>query len=208
MKLAFAIAFAAALLQAASTPAVTYSKSFPGSVPAYVEIEVASDGKATYRETPDDPNPINYQMSDEDTKAIFELCEKLEQFKRPLDANLKVAFMGKKTFRYVNGAEKHEVTFNYSQDEDARLLLDRFEKVSETQSLYFDLERTIRFDKLGVQKSLLQIETALDKKRLVSPERFLPLLDRIAKNETYMHMARERAASLADFFRKEKAKPE
>jgi hypothetical protein len=196
------------VLAAADLPKVTYSKSFPGSVPAYVEIEVASNGKAVYRETPNDPNPINYQMPEEDTKAIFELCDKLDHFKRPLDANLKIAFMGKKTFRYQNGAEKSETTFNYSQDEDAKALLDRFEKVSETQSLYFDLERTIRFDKLGVNKSLLQLETALDKKRLIGPERFLPLLDRIAKNETYMHMARERAAALADFFRKDKAKPE
>ena len=197
-----------AVLAAAQAPRVTYSKSFPGSVPPYVEIEVSSDGKAVYKEMPNDPNPIAYQMPDDDTKAIFELCGKLEHFKRPLDANLKVAFMGKKTFKYENGAEKSETTFNYSQDEDAKLLLDRFEKVSETQSLYFDLERTMRFDKLGVQKSLLQIEAALDRKRLIGGERFLPLLDRVAKNETYMHMARERAAALADFFRKDKAKAE
>lgn len=207
MKIWIALAFVA-VLAAADGPKVTYSKSFPGSVPAYVEIEVASDGKAIYRETPNDPNSIGYQMPEDDTKAIFELCEKLERFKRPLDANLNVAFMGKKTFKYENGAEKSETTFNYSQDEDAKLLLDRFEKVSETQSLYFDLERTVRFDKLGVQKSLLQVEAALDRKRLIGGERFLPLLDRIAKNETYMHMARERAAALADFFRKDKAKAE
>ena len=207
MKFWIILAFGA-VLAASGTPKVTYSKSFPGSVPAYVEIEVASDGKAVYKETPNDPNPIGYQMPEDDTKAIFELCEKLERFKRPLDANLNVAFMGKKTFKYENGAETSETTFNYSQDEDAKLLLDRFEKVSETQSLYFDLERTIRFDKLGVQKSLLQIEAALDRKRLIGGERFLPLLDRIAKNETYMHMARERAAALADFFRKDKAKAE
>jgi hypothetical protein len=207
MKLATVFAFSA-LLTAADLPKVTYSKSFPGSVPPYVEIEVASDGKAFYREAPKDPNPIGYQMPEEDTKAIFELCEKLQHFKNSLDANLKVAFMGKKTFKYENGAEKSETSFNYSQDEDAKALLDRFEKISETQSLYFDLERTVRFDKLGVHSSLLKIETALDKKRLIGGERFLPLLDRVAKNETYMHMARERATALAEYFRKDKAKPE
>jgi hypothetical protein len=207
MKFCIALAWVT-VLAGADLPKVTYSKSFPGSVPAYVEIEVASDGKAIYRETPNDPAPINYQMPEDDTKAIFELTDKLEHFKRPLDANLKVAFMGKKTFRYVNGAEKNETTFNYSMDEDAKALLDRFEKVSETQSLYFELERTIRFDKLGVQKALLQIEMAIDRKRFIGGDRFLPLLDRIAKNETYMHMARERAASLADYFRKDKPKPE
>jgi hypothetical protein len=207
MKLWIALVFGS-LLVAGDLPKVTYSKSFPGSVPAYVEITVASDGKAIYKESPDDKQPIAYQMPEDDTKAIFELADKLQHFKNPLDANLKVAFMGKKTFRYENGAEKSESTFNYSMDEDAKALLDRFEKVSETQSLYFDLERTIRFDKLGVNKSLLQIEMAIDRKRFIGGERFLPLLDRVAKNETYMHMARERAASLADFFRKDKPKPE
>ena len=59
----------------------------------------------------------------------------------------------------------------------------------------------VRFDRLGVNRSLLQVEAAFDRKRLVAPERFLPLLDRIAKNDSYLHMARERAASLADFIR-------
>ena len=41
-----------------------------------------------------------------------------------------------------------------------------------------------------------------DRKRLVAPEQFLPLLDRIAKNESFLHMARERAAALAEAIRK------
>jgi hypothetical protein len=207
MKFCIVLAFSSFLF-GASLPRITYSKSFPGSVPPYVAVEIASDGTTVYRETPDDANPITFQMSPEDTKEIFDLAEKLDHFKRPLDANLKIAFMGTKTFRFEDGTGKYETKFNYSQDEDAKTLLDKFERVTETQMLYFDLERTIRFDKLGVNRALLQLEMALDRKRLVGRERFLPLLDRIAKNETYMHMARERAASMADFFRKEKAKPE
>jgi hypothetical protein len=207
MKFCIALAFSS-LLFGASLPKITYSKSFPGSVPPYVAVEIASDGSTVYRETPDDANPITFQMSPEDTKEIFDLAEKLDHFKRPLDANLKIAFMGTKTFRFEDGSGKTETKFNYSQDEDAKALLDKFERVTETQMLYFDLERTIRFDKLGVNRALLQLEMALDRKRLVGRERFLPLLDRIAKNETYMHMSRERAAAMADFFRKEKAKPE
>jgi len=41
---------------------------------------------------------------------------------------------------------------------------------------------------------------------LMAPEQFLPLLDRIIKNESYMHIARERAASLADSIRKPQEK--
>ena len=44
----------------------------------------------------------------------------------------------------------------------------------------------------------------MENKRVVAPEQFLPMLDRIARNETYMHTARERAAELADAIRKPK----
>ena len=50
---------------------------------------------------------------------------------------------------------------------DARLLHDWFERITETQRLQFDLERTAKFDRLGVNKTLLQIESAFDRKRLV-----------------------------------------
>jgi hypothetical protein len=42
----------------------------------------------------------------------------------------------------------------------------------------------------------------------VAPEQFLNLLDRVAKNESYLHMARERAALLAQMFREGKPKTE
>lgn len=52
--------------------------------------------------------------------------------------------------------------------------------------------------------ALLLLETSWDKKRLVAPGQFLPMLDRIAKNETYMHTARLRAAAIADAIRANK----
>ena len=78
--------------------------------------------------------------------------------------------------------------------------------MTETQQLLFDFERTARFDKLGVNNSLLKIEAAWDRKRLVGPSRFLPLLDRVAKNDSYLNMARDRAAALAAAFRAPKPK--
>jgi hypothetical protein len=163
-------------------------------------------GEAVYKEAPDDQDPISFKVSPEDTNEIFNLIEKLDRFKRPLESNLKVANMGMKTFRFEDGATKNEAKFNYSLDPDANLLLDWFERMTETQRLHFDLERTAKFDRLGVNKTLLQIEAAYDRKRLIGVDRFLPLLDRVAKNDSYLHMARERAAALADTFRNPKPK--
>jgi hypothetical protein len=205
-RLPLLLFFAHACFAAAGAPRIFYSKSFPGSVPAYVSIELNHDGKGVYMEAPDDESPIQFKLTEQDTSTIFALAEKLERFKRPLESNLKVANMGIKTFRYENGAEKHEVKFNYSLDEDAKALADWFERVTESQMLHANLERSVRFDRLGVNKSLLQIQAAYDRNRLVTLERFLPLLDRVAKNDSYLHMARERAATLADAFRNPKPK--
>jgi hypothetical protein len=180
---------------------VFYSKHFPGSVPAYVSVEVSRDGSAVYKEAPDDDNPVEFKMSASEIEQIFSLADKLEHFKRPLESGLKVARMGEKTFRFVDGDEKHEVKFNFSLDPDARSLADHFERVTETQQLLFLLEKSVRFDKLGVNNALLQVEAAWDRKRIVGPERFLPLLDRVAKNGSYLNMARERASALAQAFR-------
>jgi hypothetical protein len=207
MKVVLLASIAAGVLFANETlPRILYTKSFPGSVPAFVSVELHKSGQAVYKEAPDDEQPVDFKMSPEDAAEIFNLVDKLERFKRPLESNLKVANMGLKTFRFEDGSAKNEVKFNYSLDEDARVLADWFERITETQRLHFDLERTAKFDRLGVNKTLLQIESAFDRKRLVGVERFLPLLDRVAKNDTYLHMARERAAALADAIRHPKPK--
>ena len=199
MKWSLLLLLTAAL---SATPKIIYTKSFPNSTPAYVYVEISSDGSAVYKESPDDDNPTEFHLLPADTKIIFDLAERLDHFKRPLESGLKVAFMGSKTFRWMDGTDKFEQKFNYSTDEDARTLADWFEKITETQMLQFNLERTIRFDKLEVNRALIEIQAAVDRKRLIAPGRFLPMLDRIAKNETFLHMARERAAELADLFRK------
>lgn len=203
--LALLLAAASAL---AGAPRIVYTKSFPGSMPAYVWISVEKDGSATYKEADDDPNPVKLQLDARDAAAIFDLADKLEHFEQPLESGLKVANMGIKTFRWEDGSEKREVKFNYSLDENARLLQDWFEKITETEQRFFTLERAVKYDKLGVNDALLQLHILWDQKRVVAPQQFLPLLDRVAKNDSYLHMARERAALLADAFRNNKQKSE
>jgi hypothetical protein len=196
---------AAVLLLSATTlcagPRIFYSKSFPGSVPPYVEILLEEDGTTIYKESPEDDQPIRFRLAKVDAEAIFTLAAKLDHFKRPLEANVKVANMGMKTFRWENGDQKHEVKFNYSLEADARSLQDWFEKMTETAIHRIALERALRFDKLGVNKAILQMHAALDRGRIVAPDQFLPLLDRIRNNGSYLNMARERAALLAELIR-------
>lgn len=189
------------LLLAIALPAagqLFMSKSFPGSVPPYGEVRIDGEGKVDYREDPKDENPLKFQLSAADKAEITELVDKLGKFNRPLESGLKVANMGAKTFRW----EKNEQTFNYSEDPDAKALLDWFERICETERDYIALETAAKYDKLGVDRAILLLEISWDRKHLVTPEQMLPLLDRIIKNESFLHMARNRAANLADAIRK------
>ena len=202
-RLAFALALLAAQLAAAGAPPrIVYSKFFKGSVPEYVAISVEKNGQVIYKEAPEDERPLRFQLTEAQAAEIFALAEKLSHFSRVLESPLKVAHMGMKTFRWEDGGAATEAKFNYTEDADARQLSDWFERMIETEQDFYIVERAVKFDKLGVNQALLQLQTTVERKRLVAPAQFLPLLDRVVKNESYMHMARERAASLAESFRK------
>jgi hypothetical protein len=202
MRYLLALTLFSAAAMGADAPRVLYSKSFPGSSPPFVSITLEKTGAVAYREAADE-DPLKLQIAASEAGEIFSLTEKLSFFKRPLEAPLKVANMGMKTFRFENGAESSEVKFNFSQDLDARTLQDWFERITETAQHFIALQRAAKYDKLGVNKALLNMESARDRKRLVAARDFLPLLDRIVKNESFLHMARVRAAALAESIRAE-----
>ena len=178
-----------------------FSKSFPGSSPAYCEIEIDDSGQGVYREAPNDDAPLRFQLPAKDLQTIFGLAEKLGHFAHPLESKAKVANMGLKTLRYTAEGRQSEQKFNYSDDLDARALADWFERISETMQHRINLERTARFDRMGVNKALLLLEASWDKNRIVAPDQLLPLLDKIVAGKGYLHMAQARAASLAERIR-------
>jgi hypothetical protein len=194
----------ASVLSAGDGARLFFSKSFPNSVPAYTQVTVDKGGNVEYREAEDDEQPLKFKLTDAETQQLYGLAGKLDYFKRPLESPLKVAFMGTKTFRYEDGGQKTETKFNYSEDLTAKELLDWFERIAESAQHRIQLERAAKYDKLGVFKALGLLESALDRKRLVAPDQYLPMLDRISKNETYMHTARARAAEIAETIRNPK----
>ena len=192
------------VLFAGDGPRLFYSRSFPGSVPAYFQVTLDRSGDAEYREAPDEDNPLKFHLTEAEAHEVFGLAEKLDYFQHPLESPVKVAFMGTKTLRWEDGDRKSEVKFNYSEDPQARELVDWFERMGESAEHRIELERTAKYDRLGVLKSLLLLESAMDRKRLVGMDQYLPMLDRIAKNESYMHTARARAEEIAEAIRNPK----
>ena len=203
MKLAAALLLAAALgiAGAQEVPRISFSKSFPGSQPAFFLITVERTGVSSYNESQDPDNAEKLQIEPNATNEMFEMADRLGRFSKPLESGLKVANMGEKTLRWEGGGETWESKFNYSTNEDAKLLADRFEAIAVCAQTLLELRRAIRHDRLGVNAAVLKIQGLWNDKRLVATADFLPMLDRVASDEVYIHMARERAAQIADAIR-------
>lgn len=198
---------AAVAAPAPGPPRLMFIKEFPGSTPAYMSVEIDKDGKGIYKESIKDEYPIPFELDTQDWEAMRALAAKIDQCKRPLESGLKVANMGMKTLRcFETGtSEPADVKFNYTQDPSGQQLYDWFEKISESTQRYLGLERAVKYEKLGVNQELLNLQAAVERGRVVAFDMYLPLLDRVIKNDTYMHMARERAAQMADAIRAKKA---
>jgi hypothetical protein len=192
---------AAAPARSAGEPAtVTYRKVFKTSYPEFVEIKISELGSATYdiRQLDEQPSPQPFEISRALVDRVFQLAAQLHDFNGVnLDVHRRIANLGEKTFRYEKGGEVHEATFNYTLDGTANQLLDIFEGLGRQQVDMDNLQRAMRYDRLGVNDALLRLEGDYNNKLIPAPERLLPTLDQLASDEKYLDMARQRARALA-----------
>jgi hypothetical protein len=199
-----AVLFAAAGHAAPSGATITYRRVFKGSSPEFIEIKVSDQGKATFdiRQLADDPDPEPFEVGPAVQKKIFELAAELNNFAvSTLDIQKRIANLGQKTFRYENGSEVHETSFNYTLNPSASQLMQIFEGLARQQQDLTLLQRSAKYDRLGVNDALLQFEEDLDHRALPEPERLLPVLDQIAADSHFVEIARSRARALAERIR-------
>jgi hypothetical protein len=183
-----------------SAAEITFRKVFKTSYPEFVEIKINQAGTGSYdiRQLDEDANPQPFEVSPPLAQRVFELAAKLNNFQNvDLDVHRRLANLGAKTLVYEKGAEKHETDFNYTLDDSATQLVNIFEGLARQTTDLSDLVRTMRYDHLGVNDVLLQIERDYNNKLLPEPERLLPTLDQLAADEKYVDIARSRARSLA-----------
>jgi hypothetical protein len=179
---------------------ITYRKIFKSSFPEFVEIKINEAGSGTYdiRQLDEDPNPQPFEIGAALAQRIFALAAKLHNFQTgDLDVHRRLANLGEKTFQYEKGSEKYSTKFNYTLDESAGQLMTIFEGLARQTGDVSDLVRTMRYDHLGVNDVLQQIENDYNNKLIPEPERLLPTLDQLAADDKYIDIARQRARNLA-----------
>lgn len=183
---------------------ITYRKIFKSSYPEFVEIKVTQNGAATYdiRQLDEESDRVAFEMSPALVQRIFDLAGKLHNFQGAnLDMHRRIANLGEKTFQYTKGSESYEVKFNYTLDDTATQLLNIFEGLSRQESDLSTLQRTMKYDHLGINDALIQTEMDYNNKIFPEPERLLGVLDQISADNKFVDIARQRARVLASRIR-------
>lgn len=185
--------------QTDSPATLTYTKVMKGSVPEYTSITVDANGNGTYdgRQLDESPKPRPLKLSPETTETLFHLAAALDDFRSiRLESKKHVANMGLKTFIYRHGGQENKVTFNYTRKKRALQLLTAFEGIADVEQHIGTLEYSSRYDVLGLPSALNRVESDLDDKVLVDPQLMVPILEKIAGNSQYLHIAQVRAADI------------
>jgi hypothetical protein len=178
---------------------LSYTRILRGSMPEYIAIQVDEDGTGTYdgRKLADPPHPRSFKLSADTSQKLFSLAAGLNYFRSiDLESHKKVANLGQKTFTYEKDGQKSSAEFNYTLNKEAAELADIFEKIAVVEQHIQALEFAVKYDHLGLPHELLQIQIDLNNRALADPELMVPMLEEIARDPRFLHLAKVRAQDI------------
>jgi len=178
---------------------------FQSSSPEFIEITVREESDAAsfeIRQLDEERDAMPFEVGAALRARLFARAAELKHFRGlDLDVHRKIANLGEKTLRWERGTEAHETKFNYTLNAAANEMMQIFEGLARQQEHLTTLTRRVKYDRLGVNDALLQLETDLNRNLLPEPERALGLLEQIAGDARFVEVARQRARTLAERIR-------
>jgi len=112
------------------------------------------------------------------------------------ESGRKIADLGAKHLTIEMPSGKREGTFNFSLRKDIMDLSNFFEALINQETLSFDITNAMQFERLSIPKRLEQMENELRANRIADPERLIPVLDKIEKDQQIMNYARTQASKI------------
>jgi hypothetical protein len=167
-------------------------------------IAVQADGRAHFD---GDPNPLeggsadpfrqDFTFSEANRQKVFSLAKKLRYFNGNFDfRKSKVAQTGKKTLEYESPQEHGSTTYNWSENQDIQELTRLFQAVATTLDYGQKLEFQYRYDKLGMDQRVRELEQLQGDGQVQELGAIEPILRKIADDPSMMHISRQSAKHL------------
>ena len=183
-------------------PTITFSLNWPEALPPFFSVVVEGNGRVAYQSSPKpnnqgDPYLVKFTASPEMQKKLFDTAEQLKHFNGDWDYKKnRVAFTGTKTLTFKNGEQEFHTTYNYSDNIQIQQVTAIFMGISETVEFGRKLAETYKFDKIGVDAVLKNMEQAAKDGRMEELQAIQPILSKIAKDTGMMNISRRRAEFL------------
>jgi hypothetical protein len=188
-------------------PAVTFTFNWSQGIPWQTyTTTVDADGKTHFQGTPapdpgtgSDTDPVqqDFTMSEANRSKIFDLARKLNFFQGDYDSHLKrIAQTGNKTLQYKSATVHGSTTYNWSQNADVQELTRLFAAIANTLDYGRKLAFGYRFDKLGLDARLKELENLRSNYYAEELNAIEPILRKIVDDPNMMHISRQAAQHL------------
>lgn len=173
-----------------------------------IDMDDQGTGHFQYKMKSQEPIETDFKISAQTVAHLYSQFQSIDFFNpaKEFASPRKVADTGMKTLRVETPVSQREVHFNYSDDKTIWQIVDFYEDLCQQERSHFELEVALKYDKLGVAKRLEDLEKALNSNRLIAPERFLPILEKIYNDPTIMNLARVNARQLMTLIQKKQPK--
>jgi hypothetical protein len=167
-------------------------------------FQVEADGKTHFKGTPNpsgdgdtDPMQQDFVMSETNRQEIFDSARRLNYFQGDFDSHLKhIAQTGTKRLAYKSAQVQSSSTYNYSQKPAVQRLTQLFIGMATTLDYGRKLAWQYRFDKLGLDQRLRELEGLQAGHQVEELSIIEPMLRKIASDPSLMHISRQSAQRL------------
>jgi hypothetical protein len=163
-----------------------------------VQLDADAKGEIRFKRRAAEAVNMPLQLSETARQKFTTLLAATNYLENPetFESGRKIADLGAKRLSIELPSGKREGTFNFSLRKDISDLSAFFEALINQETLSFDISTAIQFERLSIPKRLEQIEKEIQSNRIADPERLIPLLERIEKDQQIMNYARTHAGRI------------
>jgi hypothetical protein len=163
-----------------------------------VQLDAGAKGEISFKRRQADVVNLTIQLSDPGREKFLSLLDATNYLEKPdtFESGRKIADLGPKRLSIQLPEGKREGVFNFSLRKDIADLASFLEGLLNQETLVFDLGNAIQFERLSIPKRLEQVENELRSNRIADPERLIPVLERIEKDQQILNYARTHAGRI------------
>jgi hypothetical protein len=163
-----------------------------------IQLDPDAKGDVKFKRRQAETVNVAIQLSPAGRQKFLALLGATNYLEHPetFESGRKIADLGAKHLTVETPGGKREGTFNFSLRKDVTDLSNFFEGLINQETLGFDIENALKFERLSIPKRLEQVENELKSNRIADPERLVPMLEKIESNQQIMNYARSQAGKI------------